>query len=157
VLRSPVDRTGREPAVRVPRRSGITGGMPSIPICAEVRVRKGLVVLGLAAVMAFVWSTAAVAAPTAIGAEKCKMCHKVQFDSWAKSKHATNEPKVDCEACHGPGSDYKAMSVMKDPAKAKAAGLIAKPPATMCTEKCHKTKWSDDFMAKAHEHKAKAK
>lgn len=31
---------------------------------------------------------------------------------------------VQCEACHGPGSDYKTMSVMKDKEKAVAAGLV---------------------------------
>jgi hypothetical protein len=90
-----------------------------------------------------------------IGAEKCKMCHKAQFDSWSASKHATQEPKVDCEGCHGPGSEYKSMTVMKDPAKAKAAGLIAKPAKATCTAKCHKAKFTDDMMQKVHAHKAK--
>jgi hypothetical protein len=31
---------------------------------------------------------------------------------------------VNCEACHGPGSDYKKMSTMKDHAQSVAAGLI---------------------------------
>ncbi len=131
--------------------------MASIPLFAEVRLKQGLVVFGVAALVAFVWSATAVAAPTAIGAEKCKMCHRVQYDSWAASKHASNTPKVECETCHGPGSDYKTMSVMKDPETAKAAGLIAKPPKAMCTEKCHKDKWSDDMPTKVHAHKAKAK
>jgi len=117
-------------------------------------MKKGLFALGLAGLLALAWTTSTAAAPTAVGAEKCKMCHKVQFDSWMTTKHATNDPKVDCEACHGPGSDYKAMPVMKDPAKAKAAGLIAKPDKAACI-KCHKDKWKDDMMAKAHAHKAK--
>jgi hypothetical protein len=59
-----------------------------------------------------------------VGAEKCgKMCHKVQFESWAKSKHGLDRAKgANCETCHGAGSAYMPMSVMKDPAKAKAAG-----------------------------------
>ena len=117
-------------------------------------MKKGLFALGLAGLLTLAWTTSTTAAPTAVGAEKCKMCHKVQFDSWMKTKHATNDPKVDCETCHGPGSEYKAMPVMKDPVKAKAAGLIVKPEKAACT-KCHKDKWSDDMMAKSHAHKAK--
>jgi len=95
------------------------------------------------------------AAPTAVGAEKCaKMCHKVQYESWLKTKHATQEPKVDCENCHGAGSDYAKMSVMKDAAASKAAGLIAKPEKAHCTEKCHKANFKDEMLKNSHEHKA---
>jgi cytochrome c553 len=88
-----------------------------------------------------------------VGAEKCKMCHKAQYKSWAASKHAAADPKTECETCHGPGSDYKSMKVMKDPTAAKAAGLILPTKAT-CTEKCHKT-ITDEQFAGVHEHKAK--
>ncbi len=102
----------------------------------------------------------AAADPSYIGAAKCKMCHKVEHASWearAHSKafdqlkpeeqgdaeclkcHATGGtaemPGVQCEACHGPGSDYKSIKVMKDPDAALAAGLL-KPDAAMC-EACH--------------------
>lgn len=97
-----------------------------------------------------------------IGAEKCKMCHKVQYDSWLSTRHAkatetakasskwkfepsclschaTNKDEVlagvQCEACHGPGSDYKAMSIMKDREKAIANGLII-PTQENCNS-CH--------------------
>ena len=90
-------------------------------------------------------------APTYIGADKCKMCHKIQHTSWLETKHAkatatakastewkfeaacltchaTNKDEamagVQCEACHGAGSDYKSIQVMKDRAKAVAAGMI---------------------------------
>lgn len=87
-----------------------------------------------------------------VGASKCKMCHKVQFTSWEQTTHAkaldsakgstdlayeadkcaachvTNSDEamagVQCEACHGPGADYKKMSIMKDREKAVANGLI---------------------------------
>ena len=102
----------------------------------------------------FVFSLAA--EPTAVGADKCaKMCHKIQYESWLKTKHATQEPKVDCESCHGKGSDYAKMSVMKDPAAAKTAGLIAKPEKASCTAKCHKANFKDEMLKTAHEHKAK--
>ncbi len=102
------------------------------------------------------------AAPTYIGAEKCKMCHKIQYTSWqtkphakatenAKASkdrkydasclkcHATNNDEamagVQCEACHGAGSDYKGIQVMKDKAKAVAAGLVI--PTQGTCDGCH--------------------
>ncbi len=122
-----------------------------------------------------------------IGAEKCKMCHKLQYESWAKTPHAnawaalkpeeqakaecagchsTNGaemPNVQCEACHGAGADYKTMPIMKDKEKAIAAGLII-PDEAYCTSKCHNAK-SPNFKAfdwktaapKVHDHKAPAK
>ncbi|MDH3784872.1 MAG: hypothetical protein OEV00_06030, partial [Acidobacteriota bacterium] len=54
---------------------------------------------------------------TKIGAAKCKICHKVQYASWAESAHAKRTPPLECESCHGLGSEYKGLSVMKDPEK----------------------------------------
>lgn len=99
-----------------------------------------------------------------VGASKCKMCHKVQYASWEQSSHAkaldsakastdpaydaakcagchaTNNDEalagVQCEACHGPGADFKKMSIMKDPEKAAANGLIV-PTQETCNG-CHK-------------------
>jgi hypothetical protein len=85
-----------------------------------------------------------------IGAEACGECHEVQFDSWASSGHAERTPLLDCEDCHGPGSEYKPMSVMKDPAKARAAGLVM-PDKAFCAQ-CHKKGVDDAFMKKAHAH-----
>jgi hypothetical protein len=97
-----------------------------------------------------------------VGADKCKMCHKVQYTSWEQTTHAkatdaakastdpafsadclkchgTNAsedmPGVQCEACHGPGSDYKKMSVMKDVEQAKANGLVI--PTQETCNRCH--------------------
>jgi nitrate reductase cytochrome c-type subunit len=86
----------------------------------------------------------------AIGADKCRMCHRVQHDSWAASAHA--KKGLDCEACHGNGADYKALAVMKNPTAAKAAGLVT-PGADFC-RKCHGAKADAAFLAKAHAHKA---
>ncbi len=85
------------------------------------------------------------------GTASCKMCHKVQFASWSESAHAKRNPPLDCESCHGAGSEYKAMGVMKDPAKARAAGLVSPSPA-FCTT-CHKHNWNDGLLKKAHAHK----
>ncbi len=97
-----------------------------------------------------------------VGAAKCKMCHKVQYSSWEATSHAkateaakastdpaftsdclkchaTNAsedlPGVQCEACHGPGADFKKMSVMKDLEAAKANGLVVPTQATC--DGCH--------------------
>jgi hypothetical protein len=44
---------------------------------------------------------------------------------------------IQCESCHGPGSEYKSITVMKDRAKAMAAGLeLAQDDPKLC-QKCH--------------------
>lgn len=100
-----------------------------------------------------------------VGVKVCKMCHTKDgiYPSWEKTPHATvwdkltDEQKKDetfqkyyatgklpdgtlltnvqCEACHGPGGDYKTISIMKDKEKAIANGLIM-PDAETC-KKCH--------------------
>ncbi len=95
-------------------------------------------------------------APTKVGADKCKLCHKVEFASWEKTKHAA--AKVECEDCHGPGSNYKTMAIMKDKAKAQAAGLII--PTEKDCKACHAQKNVKvanyaDAITKVHEKKPK--
>ncbi len=48
-------------------------------------------------------------------AKECLVCHVTAFDAPASAKAATFkiEEGVTCEACHGPGSLYKSMKVMK--------------------------------------------
>lgn len=89
-----------------------------------------------------------------IGAGKCKLCHKIQFDSWSRTAHAARTPPLDCEACHGPGSEYKTLAIMKDPKKARAAGMVI--PARSFCAKCHTSGWSDDLLKRSHAHKAGA-
>ncbi len=128
-------------------------------------------------------------APSIIGVDKCKTCHKSekkgnQYQKWLDSKHSgafatlaneaslalakekgiedpqkaeeclychttaaflkapldaagkyTDAEGVGCEACHGAGSLYKSMKVMKDLEQATANGLLAVTEET-CT-KCH--------------------
>ncbi len=93
------------------------------------------------------------AGATRVGAAACKLCHRVQFESWAQTAHGKRTPPLDCESCHGPGSDYKSMPVMKDAAQAQAAGLVI-PGAAFCAT-CHKHGWKDDQLKKAHAHKAR--
>lgn len=98
-----------------------------------------------------------------VGEKACKTCHKVEHESWLTLKHANawaalkpeeqKKPEcagchmtgktaadsmivnVTCEACHGPGSEYKSMKNMKDPKLAAAAGLLPVTEAT-CLQ-CH--------------------
>jgi RecJ-like exonuclease len=97
-------------------------------------------------------------APTKIGADKCMPCHKIQHTSWQKTKHAA--AKVECEDCHGAGSAYKTLAIMKDKAKAKAAGLIM--PTEKDCQACHakknvKVENYAEAMKKVHDKKPAAK
>jgi len=53
--------------------------------------------------------------------EKCLVCHTTTLKFTDEEKRAEG---IGCERCHGPGSEYKSMSVMKDYDKAVAAGMI---------------------------------
>jgi hypothetical protein len=140
-------------------RATLTGGI--------MRVRTAL----LAAIASLLTTSAGLAAsPTYIGAEKCgKLCHKIEYTSWLETKHAkapgqkTGEfPGVQCEACHGPGSEYKALTVMKSREKAVAAGLVI-PTEKVCVG-CHNAAKMPNFKGfnfaemskKAHERKPKS-
>jgi hypothetical protein len=85
-----------------------------------------------------------------IGPDRCETCHEVQHASWLGTAHARREPPLDCEGCHGPGSEYKRKSVMSDPERARAAGLVI-PTRDFCT-RCHVRGWSDDLLRQAHAH-----
>ncbi len=50
----------------------------------------------------------------------------------------TIEEGVSCESCHGPGSAYKKMKIMKDHEKSLANGLIV-PTEKVC-KTCHNEK-----------------
>lgn len=118
-----------------------------------------------------------------VGVQKCaKVCHKDQLAAWEATKHAktftvlSDEEKgkaecagachitgkmadgtvlegAQCEACHGPGSEYKSPKIMSkakwkgDPETYKKmavdAGLIY-PTAETCA-KCHKEEGNPNF------------
>jgi hypothetical protein len=68
----------------------------------------------------------------------CWACHTTGAGKGGYAPDAANAASLEgvgCEACHGPGSEYKAMPVMKDLAKAKAAGLVM-PDEKTCLG-CH--------------------
>lgn len=80
--------------------------------------------------------------------EKCLKCHGPLFD---KAEEFKGEG-VTCEVCHGPGSAYKKLSVMKDREEAVKNGLIMyesaeaiKTQCLSCHENAHET--SFDFEA----------
>lgn len=71
----------------------------------------------------------------------CLRCHTTQaflgpeVVASAKGKYADSEG-IGCEACHGPGSEYKSKKVMTDPEAAQAAGLVMVKSAEACVL-CH--------------------
>jgi hypothetical protein len=83
----------------------------------------------------------------------CIACHVAKAD-----KKDIYDEGVGCETCHGPGSKYMKMDVMKDKTKAKAAGLIMNKDVKLC-EKCHNKKsptyktfkFNDEWPKIAHE------
>ncbi|HOP06231.1 MAG TPA: multiheme c-type cytochrome [candidate division Zixibacteria bacterium] len=117
-----------------------------------------------------------------VGAGKCKLCHKAQYESWAETGHAKAFEKlsaedqkkpecvkchmtgvmadgtvinnVECEACHGPGSDFKSPKIMNkskwaaDPETYKGmaieAGLIY-PKEENCV-RCHTKEGNPHFV-----------
>lgn len=69
--------------------------------------------------------------------DQCLSCHVTANGVAAELKEETltMEEGVSCEQCHGPGSGYKKMSIMKDRAKAIEAGLLI-PDEKTCLA-CH--------------------
>ncbi len=78
----------------------------------------------------------------AVKNDACLKCHATGAGSDASlnDKKFSIEEGVQCEACHGPGSEYKSMKIMKDHDKSVANGLIVwendEAIAKMCMD-CH--------------------
>ena len=150
---APAAKTAKEPLAAAPTPT--PAPTPSAPAPAPVASTSPPPAAPAAAsAIADPGGTVAVAATKSglerVGAESCGDCHDVQFESWAGGAHAKRTPPLDCEDCHGPGSEYKSKAVMKDPAKAEAAGLVM-PDKAFCA-KCHKNGVDDAFMGRAHAH-----
>jgi len=76
----------------------------------------------------------------------CMQCHTTGYGAGGYDPAAENKDEfanVQCEACHGPGSMYKKMSVMKDKEAAIAAGLVM-PTEETCLQ-CHNDKYHKDM------------
>jgi YVTN family beta-propeller protein len=78
----------------------------------------------------------------------CLGCHATAVDAepWQRDAAFKISEGVQCEKCHGPGSDYMDMKVMADPQAAMAAGLQM-PTKQMCM-KCHYVKGSHAAVLK---------
>ena len=63
---------------------------------------------------------------------KCLNCHSPLFEKAAELK----EEGVSCEVCHGPGSEYKKLSVMKDRAASVASGLMVYDSTDAVKKQC---------------------
>jgi hypothetical protein len=70
-------------------------------------------------------------------ADECLRCHVTAFGVKKElvDPTCTYEEGVGCEECHGPGSEYKKIKIMKDQKLAFAAGLVEQKEA-VCI-KCH--------------------
>ncbi len=67
---------------------------------------------------------------------KCLKCHSTASAIDAKLNAGVKATEgVSCESCHGPGSAYKSMSIMKSHEKSLANGLIV-PDEKLC-KTCH--------------------
>ena len=77
-------------------------------------------------------------------AKECLSCHVTGYEAAAdlKDPSLTMEEGISCEACHGPGSQYKSLKVMKDIAAGTVKGAdfgLVTPDINLCV-KCHNTK-----------------
>jgi len=82
--------------------------------------------------------------------EACLACHTTGYGkAMFVGKTAAELQGVQCEACHGPGSDYRALPVMKNLEQAKAKGLIA-PTEKVCAN-CHTASIPKECWAGAKE------
>jgi Cytochrome c554 and c-prime len=72
---------------------------------------------------------------------ECLECHVTAYGAdKALTSALKQEDGVQCETCHGAGSDYKSIPIMKDKAKAEAAGLVLAADDPKLCEKCHNSK-----------------
>lgn len=79
------------------------------------------------------FSTAAAETP------ECLKCHVLGKDINAAELEDTFDKTqgVQCETCHGPGSEYKKLSIMKDKAKAQENGMIVHTEGESFCTGCH--------------------
>lgn len=81
-------------------------------------------------------------------AKMCLGCHATasEEEDWQRGEEFHLEDGLQCEACHGPGSEYATKEIMKNKAKAMAYGLriYTKEDCLIC----HRVKGSHDAVLK---------
>lgn len=70
---------------------------------------------------------------------QCIKCHVLGKDIDASELDDTFDKTqgVQCETCHGPGSEYKKLTIMKDKTQAEANGLIIHTDKDAFCKTCH--------------------
>lgn len=71
--------------------------------------------------------------------DECLQCHVSgnKVDSTLIGAKFKMEDGVQCETCHGPGSNYKSASIMKDKSKAIENGLMIYSDIEAYCQRCH--------------------
>lgn len=79
-------------------------------------------------------------------ARQCLGCHATasETEDWEKAEGFSLKDGLQCEACHGAGSEYAPEDIMKDPQKAMMHGL--KMPKKEDCVLCHRAKGSHDAV-----------
>jgi nitrate reductase cytochrome c-type subunit len=74
----------------------------------------------------------------AVNNEACLKCHATAagVDASLLEETFNIEDGVQCEACHGPGSEYKPMKIMKDREKSIEKGLVVWADEAAIKEMC---------------------
>ncbi len=72
----------------------------------------------------------------------CLGCHATgaHVEEWERDETFFTQDGIQCEKCHGPGSEYIDMTIMRDPDAAMKAGLMM--PTMEDCEGCHQVKGS---------------
>jgi|SRR5690349_8380656 len=70
---------------------------------------------------------------------QCVKCHTIgkEIDPAEMESTFNKEDGVQCETCHGPGSEYKKLAIMKDRQKAVENGLIIHNEGESFCTGCH--------------------
>lgn len=82
-------------------------------------------------------------------AKMCLGCHATaaEEEAWQRGEEFHLADGMQCEACHGPGSEYAREDIMRDKDKAVANGLIL-PDKTESCHNCHRVKGSHEAVLK---------
>lgn len=75
----------------------------------------------------------------AVNSDRCLKCHAPAYKAEKEllGEKYKLEDGVQCETCHGPGSDYKPMAIMKDRDKAIMNGLLLQGNLEAYCTGCH--------------------